>query len=300
MIPTPFLIEMRYLMDLRSIKPGMAAAHQFPLFIVDPRNGEMVTPMGYGKRGPIWPVAGGSGEDDAGDDAGDDDADADEDEDENDADDDADDDADADDEEDDDEKGKGKKKKKLDPKARIKALEEEKDRHFRNAKKYKKAAAEMEARLKALEEKDLKPEEKADRLKAEQEAKDKAAEVKNQRLALENAFLKANTGDGAIQWHNPTQALTILLADDDYEVEFDDDGKVDRKSLRAELKRLAKANPHLVKPKQSKGDEDKDADDAGSQRQTASTMNGKRKGATKPKTREELAKRFPALNRIGS
>lgn len=287
-------------MDLRSIKPGMAAAHQFPLFTIDPRDGSMITPMGYGKRGPWWPVAGGSGEgDDAGDDAGDDDADADEDEDEDEDDADADKDDDADD--DDDDKAKGKKKKKLDPKARIKALEEEKDRHFRNAKKYKKAADELEARLKLLEDKDLKPEEKADRLKAEQEAKDKAAEAKNQRLALENAFLRANTGDGAIQWHNPTQALTILLADDDYEVEFDDDGKVDRKSLRAELKRLAKANPHLVKPKQSKGDDDdKDADDAGSQRQTASTMNGKRKGATKPKTREELAKRFPALNRIGS
>lgn len=286
-------------MDLRSIKPGMTAAHQFPLFAIDPRDGAMVTPIGYGKRGPIWPVAGGSGEGES-DDSGEGDDAEDEDEDGEDEDDDTDEDKDGDDDSDDaDDKDKGKKKKKGNPEAKIKALEEEKDRHFRNAKKFKKQAAELEARLKLLEDKDLKPEEKADRLKAEQEAKDKANEAKTQRLALENAFLKANTGDGAIAWHNPTQALTILLADDDYDVEFNEDGSVDRKSLRAELRRLAKANPHLVKPKQSKGDEDKDADDAGSQRQTASTMNGKRKGKTQTKTREELAKRYPVLNRIG-
>jgi hypothetical protein len=283
-------------MDLRSIKPGMVAAHQFPLFAIDPRDGGMVTPIGYGKRGPIWPVAGGSGEgegddSDEGDDAEDEDEDG-----EGEDDDDTDDDKEGDDDEDAD---KGKKKKKGNPEAKIKALEEEKDRHFRNAKKHKRRADELEARLKLLEDKDLKPEEKADRLKAEQDAKDKDNEEKTQRLALENAFLRANSGEGAIAWHNPTQALTILLADDEYEVEFNDDGSVDRKSLRVELKRLAKANPHLVKPKPSKGDEDKDADDAGSQRQTASTMNGKRKGKTQAKTREELAKRFPALNRIG-
>jgi hypothetical protein len=236
---------------------------------------------------------GGAEDDDSGsgdDDAGDEDEDESEDEPEDEKDD-------ADDSDDDAEKGK--KKKKSDPQAKIKALEEEKDRHFKNAKKYKKQAADLEARLKLLEDKDLKPEDKAERDKIAQEAKDKATEAATQRLHLENAFLRANE----IDWIKPEQALALLLADpDEYEVEFDDSGKVDRKSLRAELKRLAKANPHLVKPKQSKGkDDEEDADDAGSQRQTASTMNGTRKGKKdKPKTREELAKRFPALNRIGS
>jgi hypothetical protein len=260
-----------------------------------PKTGELLEPVYVWKDGRIsWPVLGGAEDDDSGD-AGDDNADDAEDEDEDEDDDDS---SEADDSGDDDAEDKDKKKKK-NPEAKIRALEEEKDRHYKNAKKYKKEAAELKARIQALEDKDLKPEEKAERAKADQDAKDKAMEAKTQRLALENAFLKANTGDGAIAWHNPTQALTILLADDDYDVEFNDDGSVDRKSLRAELRRLAKANPHLVKPKQSKGKDDEDANDAGSQRQTASTMNGKRKGKIETKSREELAKRFPALNRIG-
>ena len=268
-------------MDLRSVKPGLTAVMRHP------KTGELLEPVYVWKNGRVsWPVMGGAEDDDSGsgdDDAGDEDEDESEDEPEDEKDD-------ADDSDDDAEKGK--KKKKSDPQAKIKALEEEKDRHFKNAKKYKKQAADLEARLKLLED-------KAERDKIAQEAKDKATEAATQRLHLENAFLRANE----IDWIKPEQALALLLADpDEYEVEFDDSGKVDRKSLRAELKRLAKANPHLVKPKQSKGkDDEEDADDAGSQRQTASTMNGTRKGKKdKPKTREELAKRFPALNRIGS
>lgn len=280
-------------MDLRSVKPGLAASTQYPLFLLDPRTREMITPMTWGKSGnPVFPVAGGSGEGES------EDADADaEDADEEDANDESDDDA-EDDSDDDSDDDKGKKKKKGNPEAKIKALEEEKDRHYRNAKKYKRQAAELEARLKALEDKDLKPEDKDKRDKADQEAKDKLAQAATQKLRLENAFLRAND----IDWIKPEQALALLLADpDEYEVEFDDSGNVDRKSLRAELKRLAKANPHLVKPKQSKGkDDEEDADDAGSQRQTASSMNGNRKGKIKAKTREELAKRYPALNRLGS
>jgi len=268
-------------MDLRSIKPGMQAAMRHP------KTGELLEPVYVWKDGRVsWPVLGASEDDDSasGDDKGDD---ADEDADEDDPEDKGD--SDADDED--------KDKKKGNPEAKIKALEEEKDRHYKNAKKQKKRAEELEARLKALEDKDLKPEDKDKRDREAQEARDKAAEASTQKLRLENAFLRANE----IDWVKPEQALALLMADpDEYEVEFDDSGNVDRKSLRVELKRLAKANPHLVKPKQSKGkDDEEDADDAGSQRQTASTMNGTRKGKGKAKSREELAKRFPALNRIG-
>lgn len=277
-------------MDLRSIKPGLSAVSMSHPFLIDPKTGEPLTALGVTKAGMlIWPVMGASPDDDSND------ADADdaEESDEEDADEDADESEDDEADESDDEDDKDKKKKK-NPQAKIKALEEEKDRHFRKAKKLAKEKAELEARLQALEQKDLKPEEKADRDKAATDAKEKAAQAATQKLRLENAFLKANE----VAWVKPEQALALLLADDDYEVEFDEDGKVDRKSLRAELKRLAKANPHLVKPKPSKADDDDDSGDTGSQRQTAPKMNGQRKGKVKAASREELAKKFPALNRI--
>lgn len=280
-------------MDLRSIKPGMAAA---PLFLIDPRTGAMVVPMGYGKRGnPIFPVGGGAPEPEDGD-KGEDDGDDDESDEDEDSDDNEDDDSDEDESDDEDkEKNKGKKKK-GGAEAKIRALEEEKDRHFKKFKKEKAARMELEERLRALEEKDLKPEEKTQREKDEQARKDKASADRLAKLNLENAFLKANE----IDWVKPEQALAILLSDpDEYDVEFDDDGKVDRKSLRAELKRLAKANPHLVKPKKTESKDDEDGSDAGSaSRATASTMNGKRKGKKDQPTREQLARKFPALNRL--
>jgi len=282
-------------MDLRSIKPGLSAA---PMVRIHPLTGEPIVPLGVTKHGkPIWPVMGGAPDDDE-DKSGDDDKsddDEDEDDDEDDKEDDDSDDDDSEEEEDDDDKAKGKKKKNA--QAKIKALEEEKDRHYKKFKVQKKRADDLEARIKAIEEKDLKPEEKEARRKKEQDEKDSKAEIATQRLRLENAFLRANE----INWVKPEQALTILLGDDDYEVEFNEDGTVDRKSLRAELKRLAKANPHLVK-KAAPKDDDKggeDATDNGSQRQTASSMNGKRKGKKDDKpTREQLAKKFPVLNRL--
>jgi hypothetical protein len=277
-------------MDLRSIKPGMVAV---PLFLYDAKSGRMFTPLGYTKSGsPIWPVAGGAPDDDDG--TGKDDKDEKEDPEEEDED--PDEDVDDEDPDDDEDEAKGKKKK-GNPEAKIKALEEEKDRHFKKFKAQKKRADDLESRLKALEDKDLKPEERETRAKEEQDRRDQAAAARMSKLNLENAFLKANE----IDWVKPEQALAILLADpDEYEVEFDEDGKVDRKSLRVELKRLAKANPHLVKPKktESKGD-DQDGDEGGSaQRATASSMNGKRKGKKDQPSREQLAKKFPALGRL--
>lgn len=278
-------------MDLRSIKPGLSAVSH-PLFMIHPKTGEMLTPLGYSKSGrAIWPQMGGAPDDE--DDKGGDDNDSEDDEDE-DEDDSSDDDDDSGD--DDDDKDKKTKKKGGDKDAKIAALEEEKNRHFKKFKKEKERADQLEARLTALEEKDLKPEEKTQREKDAQAAKDKAAADRVAKLNLENAFLRANE----IDWVKPEQALAILLSDDDYEVEFDEDGKVDRKSLKAELKRLAKANPHLVKKPAAKDEDDGDDTDGSAQRATASKMNGTRKGKkpTAP-TREELAKKFPALGRLG-
>lgn len=289
-------------MDLRSIQPGLAAASQVPLFMIHPKTGDMITPLGYGKNGqPWWPVMGGAPDDDdagGGDDDSDDDSDdSDEDEDDTDEDDDSD--------EGDDEGKKGKKKGNA--QAKIKALEEEKDRHFRKAKKATKRAEAAEAEVAALKAKYESGDDDGDTGKESKEgdkpktkpvddSKIKAAEAKAQQLAIENSFLRVNEVD----WIKPEQALALMMADDDYDIEFDDDGKVDRKSLKAELKRFAKANPHLVKKPAAKTDDGDDADEGGAgSKSTAPKMNGTRKGnKDKPKTREELAKKFPALNRM--
>ena len=127
------------------------------------------------------------------------------------------------------------------------------------------------------------------------EAKLKEAEEKLRRQEVKFAFLAVPGYD----WVKPEHALTLLLQDDDYDVEFDDDGTVDKKSLKAELKRFARENPHLLKPKPSKGDAD--GEDDGKPGATASQMNGNRKGKGKTgqPNREQLAKKFPALGRLG-
>jgi hypothetical protein len=296
-------------MDLRSVKPGIAAGSQMPLFMVDPVTGRAITPMGWTKRGlPIWPMIGGAPDDDS--DGDKDDKNSDEDDSEEDDEEDEDSEEDDDDDSDDDDSKRGKKKGNA--KAKIKALEEEKDRHFRKAKRANKerdaALAELAA-LKAKYESGEDEDDEDDNGKTKGKNKDKPkvivddskireAEAAAQKLRVENAFLRVNE----VTWIKPEQALALMLADDDYEVEFDDDGKVDRKSLRAELKRFAKANPHLVKKAEPK-DDDKDSDEGDdAPRATASRMNGKRKGSKKSDkelTREQLAKKFPALvNRL--
>lgn len=126
------------------------------------------------------------------------------------------------------------------------------------------------------------------------EADDKAAkaEARARSLAVQNAFLKANT----VNWVDSDDALKFINLD---EIDVDDDGTVDRKQLARALKVLAKRKPHLVKPEvQSDADDDgEDGDEAQSGRRTAPAMNGKRKGAKKTPTRQDLAKTFPVLNR---
>jgi hypothetical protein len=284
--------------DLRSVKPGLSAA---PLFMLHPKTGEMITPLGYGKAGqPWWPVMGGAPEEGEGDDKdGEDDSEEEEeDEDDNSGDDNDEDEQDEDQDDDDDKKGKGKKKG--NPQAKIAALTEEKDRHFRKAKKANKLVQTLQSQLDDMKAKyesgNDKGKGKDDKDKPPvDDTKIKAAEAKAQRLAVENAFLRVNE----IVWIKPEQALALMQSDDDYDIEFDEDGKVDRKSLRAELKRFAKANPHLIKKAAPKDDEDDADEGTKGQRSTAPQMNGKRKGKGKSEpTRADLAKKFPALNRL--
>lgn len=299
-------------MGLGHIKPGITAAQAagtgiFHPTMTHPKTGEPLEAVYVTKRGVVmWPVMGASPDDDSNDDGGDDD-DGDDDKDDDD-DDDSDDDNDGDDTD-------GKKSK-----AKIKALEEEKDRHYKRRKKAEterdaekaraeKAEAEL-AKLKGKKPKakpaDDKKDDDADddddsELEAERAGRRRDNEQKDAEIRkgkIEVAFLRANTVD----WHNASQVMALLMADDDYEVEFDDNGNVDRKSLSAELKRFAKANPHLVKPKAKQSDADGDKGEGGSGgnsgNKSGSAMNGQRKGKKdQAPSREELAKKYPALRR---
>lgn len=291
-------------MGLGHIKPGITAARAAGTGIFHPTLG--VEAVGVIEGEPIWPVAGGAED-------GDGDGDGDDDDTDGDGDDDGDDDGDGDD---DDADGS---------KAKIAALTEEKDRHYKRRKKAeadrdaeKARADKAEAELAKLRGK--KPAKKAapkkgadadvdddddtddSDLVAERAARARDKEVSDALLRkerIENAFL-ASRQTLKIEWVNPGQVMTLLLADDDYEVEFDENGIIDRKSLVAELKRFAKANPHLVKPK-PKAEGEGGEGDAGSSGKTGGTsgssMNGRRKGkAAEPPSREQLAKKYPALN----
>jgi hypothetical protein len=262
-------------MSLRLIKPGLLAASSV---LRHPHTGDLLQPLGYTKRGaPIWPVLGASEDDKGGTgDAGEGDAGA---------------------GNDDNKDGAGNKPDHHDEtpeglKARIAALEEEKNRHYskrsaaeRELEELRKFKAELENASKSDLEKAQAAEKAASDalLKAQNDMKD---------LRLQNAFLASNE----ITWHNPEEALRLA---DLSEVGVDADGKVDSKALKAALTNLANKSKHLVKPAGDDGDEDSN-NGAGSG--SGSVMNGQRKGdkgkGDKPPTREELAKKFPALNAI--
>lgn len=282
-------------MDPRSIQPGFTAVQNagtgiFHPTMIHPRTGLPLEAVGVVNGKILWPIMGAAEKEE--------DPDIDKDAEDSADDDDEDEKGEEDDEdEDDDEK---------DAKARIKALEEEKERHYRRRKKAEKERDELKAeneKLKAGKKPPKKvPPKKADDADVDEDEDDEEkttlrnenekAKETTRKLKVENAFLRVN----AVDWVNPAQVMTLLMADDDYEVEFDDRDNVDRKSLSAELKRFAKANPHLVKPKPKKSEDDDDSGNDSSGKSSGSTMNGQRKGKKKvDPTREQLAAKYPAL-----
>lgn len=195
---------------------------------VHPRTGVPIVPIGFVGGRPVWPIMGGSGdEDDANEDG-----------------------KSTEDESDDDKKGsegsdkseEGKEdddKSKGDPQAKIEDLEAEKNRHFKRRKEAEDAADQLRKELDELKSKDT-PE--LDRLKttvAEQETKITGLETSLHEARLQNAFLQDNT----YAWHNPSRALALA---DLSEVDIDSDGKVH--GLRKALDSLAKSDAYLLKP----------------------------------------------------
>lgn len=120
---------------------------------------------------------------------------------------------------------------------------------------------------------------------AEKERDDARAEVG--KLQVKVAFFSIND----TEWEDPETALQLADLSD---VDVSDDGKVDKRALKAALRDLAKRKPYLVKKKAAKGDNTNEGEASGSK------MAGGRKGqkGTSP-TREQLAASFPALRRVG-
>jgi hypothetical protein len=286
-------------MSLGLTKPGVPGALKvYPA--KHSRAGQMIEPIGHLKDGTVvWPMFGAAPDADDPDDdtfTGSGGRDDDEDDEED------------DDEEDDEPKGKKRPVKKAAPKKDEDDEDEDEDkltRPERQAARYRtrlrvqeRENAELKARLQALEDKDKPKDEVAKRDADEARSKAEKLESKARQLTLENAFFRANQVD----WVDPADALKLVDLED---VDVDEDGTVDPVQLRKALRALAKAKPHLVKKIDTKGSaqdddsDDEDEDDEPRSRQSASTMNRQRRGTKgKAPSRQELAKKFPVLNRL--
>jgi len=135
-------------------------------------------------------------------------------------------------------------------KAKVAALKEEKDRHFKQRQDAEKRADELQ---KKQDEVDRKGKTELENAKSDIEARDKQIETLNvtiRRLAVENAFVALPD----VTWHNPATALKLVDLSD---VEFDaETGKPkDMKQLVKAAKALAADNPYLVRPKTDASDD---------------------------------------------
>lgn len=159
-------------------------------------------------------------------------------------------------------------------KARITALEKEKDRHFRKAAREKKRADGLQAQL------DAKAPAGKDKSKDEDEDSSESArkvEV-NTALALQNAFLMADTKH---EFVNTKAALKLLDVSD---IDIEEDGTVE--GMEDAIDQLAKDHPYLLKKKAAPAAR-KTGDGP-----TSRTKNSVKSAAAK---KRELENRYPAL-----
>jgi hypothetical protein len=157
---------------------------------------------------------------------------------------------------------------------------QELDRQRERTRAADKRAADLEAELKQLRDKDLPEQEKLKRDHEEALKRMEALERELQESRVANAFLSDNEFD----WHNPQRALKSV---DLSSVDIDKGGNVT--GLKEALRKLAKDEPYLVKPKDSEGKtETKD---------TTPPMNGQT-GTQKPNA-GAMVQRFPAMRSRG-
>lgn len=291
-------------MSLGLIKPGMPGAD---LVKIHPKTGEILAPLYVRKNGSaVWPVLGAASDDP----------------DDPEFTDEGTDDEDEDDQEEDDEDDEPKTKKKPVKKAsKVKKDEDEDEddeddrptRPERQAARYRvklreteKALRDVQAQLKEIRDKDAKPDEVASRDLQDARSKVDTLTTQNRTLMAQLAFFTVNT----IEWIDPADAFALAEREGLLDDVIDEDGTVDKRELRRGLRELAKRKKHLVKQDDSPkargrkstdqdDEEEEDDDEEPSSRRSASSMNGSRRGKRgAAPSREQLAKKFPVLNRL--
>ena len=166
--------------------------------------------------------------------------------------------------------------------AKIKALQEEKDRHFNKRSEAEKALEAANKKLKDIEDAGKSEIEKAKSDLEEVTKAHDALTAENSSLRLELAFVTDNT----YKWQNPKAALKLA---DLSEVEFKD-GKIT--GLDKALEKLAKSDPYLLAEKDEGEGKGKDDNKGGSA--TGQQHNGG-KGKGKGDDQQTLLKKYPAL-----
>lgn len=221
------------------------------LAVLHPRTGELLKPLFTWHGGAVWPVLGGAdGDDDSSTDA------------------DSEPDSDSDDDAGDDDSG---------TEAKDQVSREDFEKLKNQLRANDKAKSALEKRLKEVD--DSKKDEltKATERVVELE---KQAEGRDKELAdlrLQNAFLSADTD---ITWHDPGDALALAERKGYLAEVVGEDGKVDSDKLKAKLKELAKASPHLVKSGSS-------SSDSGSSNGSSTVRTGGAVGGKGSKTKDQ-------------
>lgn len=148
-----------------------------------------------------------------------------------------------------------------------------------------KRASDAESKVKEIEDakKDdlTKAQDRVQELEKDMEERDETIS----QLRLENAFLGTNTHE----WQDSDVAMSIARSKGFLEDIVDDKGEVDKKSLKASLDKLAKEHAYLVKEKK---DDDSSGGSSGSSGPGRSNNSKDQEGR-----RQELRRRFPAVNR---
>lgn len=192
--------------------------------VLHPRTGELLEPLFTWHGGAVWPVLGGA---DGDEDTGDSDSESDTD----------------DDTVEEDSSKSGSKDQ---------VSREDFETLRRQLQASDKGKAALEKRMKELD--DSKKDEltKATERVVELEKHSQEQSKELGELRLHNAFLSADTG---VTWHDPGDALALAERKGYLAEVVGEDGKVDGDKLKAKLKEMAKASPHLVKS----GSESKDS-----------------------------------------
>jgi len=162
---------------------------------------------------------------------------------------------------------------------RIKELSDENARRRNEAKRLADELAKAQARLKEIDDADKSETERLNSKIAEQEKRIDALVAVNKELSIKNAFL----ADKKHSWRNPDSALKLL---DLGEVDIDEDGKIT--GLDKAIKKLADSDSYLLEPQD---------ENTGLPKQPSGDRTRQAPADKAKKTREDLIKRFPALQR---